>query len=294
MTNLAVIWLLGIVMMVIQLFFPNFLSQFGDMGGILIYAIVFGFGGAIISLFLSRWQAKKAYNIVLLEGSSLHTEDKKLQLVYETVERIATTNNITMPEVGYYESPEPNAFATGATKNSALVAVSTGLLNNMKDSEIAGVIWHEMAHILNGDMVTLTLITWVLNTFVIVLSQVASRFIASFLARGEESEWISHLSYMATYMVLQTVFGLLASLIIMWFSRHREYRADLGGASYTSKQSMIHALKKLQSMTKLEPSTRLDHGNLKAFMITEPDSFFSTHPSLDNRIKALEENYKLS
>ncbi len=110
------------------------------MGGILIYAIVFGFGGAIISLFLSRWQAKKAYNIVLLEASSLQTEDKKLQLVYETVERIATTNNITMPEVGYYESAEPNAFATGATKNSALVAVSTGLLNNMKDSEIAGVI----------------------------------------------------------------------------------------------------------------------------------------------------------
>lgn len=127
-------------MMLIQLFFPNFLSKFGDMGGILIYAIVFGFGGAIISLFLSRWQAKKAYNIVLLEASSLQTEDKKLQLVYETVERIATTNNITMPEVGYYESAEPNAFATGATKNSALVAVSTGLLNNMKDSEIAGVI----------------------------------------------------------------------------------------------------------------------------------------------------------
>ena len=294
MTNLAVIGLLGIVMLVVQTFFPDFLSQFGNMGSILIYAVVFGFWWAVISLFLSRWQAKKAYNIILLDASSLHTIDPKLQSVYETVERIAKANNITMPEVGYYESAEPNAFATGATKNSALVAVSTGLLNHMKESEVTGVVWHEMAHILNGDMVTLTLITWVLNTFVIVLSQVAARFIASFLSRGEESEGISHLSYMVTYTVLQIVFGLLASLVIMWFSRHREYRADLWGATYTSKQSMVHALKKLQSITKLEPTARLDHGNLKAFMITEPDSFFSTHPSLDNRIKALEENYKLA
>jgi heat shock protein HtpX len=293
-TNLAVLALLSVVLMAIQFFFPNLLAQFGNMGAILIYAIIFGFGGAIISLFISRWQAKKAYNITLLDPTSIHTLDTKLQLVYETVERIAKSNNITTPEVGYYESAEPNAFATGATKNSALVAVSTGLLNNMKDTEISWVIWHEMAHILNGDMVTLTLITGVLNTFVIVLSQVASRFIANFLSRGEESEGISHLSYMVTYMVLQTIFGLLASFIIMWFSRQREYRADLGGATYTSKQSMIHALEKLQSITKLAPPTQLDHGNLKAFMITEPDSFFSTHPSLDNRIKALEENYKLA
>lgn len=293
-TNLAVIGLLGIIMLAIQFFFPNFLAQFGSMGSILIYAIVFGFGGSLISLFLSRWQAKKAYNIILLDTSSLHTVDSKLQTVYETVERIAKANNITMPEVGYYESAEPNAFATGATKNSALVAVSTGLLNNMKETEVAWVVWHEMAHILNGDMVTLTLITWVLNTFVIVLSQVAARFIASFLSRGEESEGISHVSYIATYIVLQILFGLIASLIIMWFSRYREYRADLWGATYTSKQNMLHALRKLQSITKLERTTRVDHGNLKAFMITEPDSFFSTHPSLDNRIKALEENYKLA
>jgi heat shock protein HtpX len=151
-----------------------------------------------------------------------------------------------------------------------------------------------MAHILNGDMVTLTLITGVLNTFVIVLSQVISRIIVSSLSRNDEGEGISYLSYMLTYTILQSVFGLLASFVIMWFSRHREYRADLGGATYTGKASMLSALKKLQSMTKLEKTPHLDHGNLKAFMITEPDSFFSTHPSMDNRIKALEENYKLA
>lgn len=139
-TNIAVIGLLGIVMLLVQTFFPDFLSQFGSMGSLLIYAAVFGFGGAIISLLLSRWQAKKAYNIILLDPSSLHTIDPKLQNVYETVERIAKANNISMPEVGYYESAEPNAFATGATKNNALVAVSTGLLNHMKDSEITGVV----------------------------------------------------------------------------------------------------------------------------------------------------------
>jgi heat shock protein HtpX len=293
-TNLAVMALLGIIMLVIQYFFPNLLSQYWGMASILIYAVVFGFGWAIISLFLSRWQAKKAYNILLLDSSIMHTGEKKLQIIYETVERIAKDKNIIMPEVGYYESVETNAFATGATKNSALVAVSTGLLNTMKDDEIRWVVWHEMAHILNGDMVTLTLITWVLNTFVIVLSQIVSRIVISFLSRWEESAGISHFAYMAIYMVLQSVFGLLASLIIMWFSRHREYRADLGAAEYTGKQGMIAALKSLQTMTKLKKATHLDHGNLNAFMITEPDSFFSTHPSLENRIKALEENYKLA
>jgi heat shock protein HtpX len=293
-TNLAVMALLGVVMLIIQYFFPNLLTRHGGMGSILIYAVIFGFGWAIVSLLLSRWQAKKSYNIQLLDGKSIYTEEVKLRIVYETVERIARDNSIDMPEVGYYESAEPNAFATGATKNKSLVAVSSWLLNAMKEDEIRWVIGHEMAHILNGDMVTLTLITGVLNAFVIVLSQVISRIIVSFLSRNDDGEGISYLSYMITYTILQSAFGLLASFIIMWFSRHREYRADLGGATYTGKSSMISALKKLQGMTKLEKSQHLDHGNLKAFMITEPDSFFSTHPSMDNRIKALEENYKLA
>jgi heat shock protein HtpX len=133
----------------------------------------------------------------------------------------------------------------------------------------------------------------VLNTFVIVLSQVLSRVVAGFLSRGEESEWLSSLSYMVVYTLLQVIFGLLASIVIMWFSRHREYRADLWWATYTGKMSMIAALRKLQNLGKLE-SRWAPHGNLKSFMITEPDSLFSTHPALSNRIQALEENYKLA
>jgi heat shock protein HtpX len=292
-TNLAVLVLLGVVISVVNVFFPNLLSQFGNMWGILLYALVFGFWWAIISLFLSRWQAKKAYNIILLSPQTLVNADPRFQSVYETVERIAKDKNISMPEVGYYESPEPNAFATGATRNSALVAVSTGLLNNMKDNEIRGVVGHEMAHILNGDMVTLTLITGVLNTFVFVIAQVVSRIVAGFLSRDDEN--VSYFSYMMIYNLLQVVFWLLASLIIMWFSRVREYRADHGGAEFTGKSSMIAALRKLQSVSKLQPRDIFGgEKNMRAFMITEPDSMFSTHPSLDSRIKALEEDYKLA
>jgi heat shock protein HtpX len=163
----------------------------------------------------------------------------------------------------------------------------------MKDDEIRGVIGHEMAHVLNGDMVTLTLITGVLNTFVFVIAQVVSRIVAGFLSRDDEN--VSYFSYMMTYNLLQVVFGLLASLVIMWFSRVREYRADHGGAEFTGKTSMIAALRKLQSISKLEPRGIFGgERNMRAFMITEPDSMFSTHPSLDNRIKALEEDYKLA
>jgi heat shock protein HtpX len=136
LTNLAVLVLLGFVMSVVNYFYPNLLTAYGDFTSLLAFAAIFGFGGAIISLLISRWQAKKMYGIILLDPATLHQEDVRLQLVYQTVERIAKSKNITMPEVGYYESAEPNAFATGASKNSALVAVSTGLLNTMEAREI--------------------------------------------------------------------------------------------------------------------------------------------------------------
>lgn len=194
-----------------------------------------------------------------------------------------------MPEVGYYESAEPNAFATGATKNSSLVAVSTGLLDMMKKEEVEGVVGHEMAHILNGDMVTLTLIQGVMNTFVYFISTLLARAISSYLARDNEN--VSALTYTAVSIVLQIAIGFLASFVVMYVSRMREYRADLGGAEYTSKSKMVAGLRRLQSITaqKTQHDTKM-----AAFMITEPDSMFSTHPSLDNRIKALEENYKLA
>ena len=293
LTNAAVLILLSGVMFLINIFFPGILDAGGGMWAIIIYAVVFGFAGSFISLWISRWMAKRSYNIVLLDRQSAGS-DSKLQLVWDTVERIAQANNIQMPEVGYYESAEPNAFATGATKNSSLVAVSTGLLHEMDKGEIEWVVGHEMAHILNGDMVTLTLLQWVTNTFVILFSHIAARAVSSFLSRDGEENWLSTLAYHGVYIAFQLVFGALAMLVIMWFSRLREYRADLGGAQYTSKAKMISGLKKLQKMTNKNHTAESTDTKMAAFMITEPDSFFSTHPSLDNRIKSLEDNYQLA
>lgn len=292
LTNIAVLALLSIVMSVVSLFFPNLIQANGWMMSLLIYAAVLGFGGAIISLLISRWSAKRAYNIVLLDEQTAQS-DTKLKLVWDTVERIAKIKGIQMPEVGYYESMEPNAFATGSSKNKSLVAVSTGLLTQMEKNEIEWVVGHEMAHILNGDMVTLTLIQGVMNTFVIVLTHLATRAIVAALAKDEEDgETIGYFAQMGISIVFQIIFWLLASVVVMWFSRIREYRADLGGAEFTSKSSMLAGLKRLQKMTTVD--THHAEAKMTAFMINEPDGWFSTHPSLSNRIKALEENYKLA
>ena len=276
--------------------FPGLRNIGGGYIYILVYAAIFGFLGAFFSLWISRWSAKKMYNIQLLDAQSA-AADSRLQIVWNTVERIARENGINMPEVGYYESSDPNAFATGATKNSSLVAVSTGLLDVMDLDEIEGVVGHEMAHILNGDMVTLTLIQGVMNTFVVFLSQVIARAIDAWIS-DENGEGMGILAYNLVYMLLQIVFGFLASLVVMYFSRYREYRADEGGARFTSKKKMIAGLQKLKKLTNapIQVSEENAEANKKmaAFMISEPDSAFSTHPSLDNRIKALEENMQLA
>lgn len=289
LTNIAVLALLSVIMSVINIFYPGILTSNGGIIQLLIYAAVLGFGGSFISLFISRWSAKKAYNITLIDSQSV-SWDIKLQAVWNTVERIAQSKNITMPEVGYYESAEPNAFATGSSKNKSLVAVSTWLLQQMEKNEIEGVVGHEMAHILNGDMVTLTLIQWVMNTFVVLLANLAARFVAGAIAKDNET--VGYFTYQLIYIVFQILFGFLAMFVIMWFSRIREYRADIGGAQYTSRSSMVAWLKKLQNITKLHTKSPMDK-KMTAFMINEPDGLFSTHPSLDNRIKALEENYQL-
>ena len=292
LTNIAVLALLSIVMSVVSLFFPNLIQANGGMISLLIYAAVLGFGGAIISLLISRWSAKKAYNIILIDEKSFQN-DQKLKLVWDTVERISRIKAIEMPEVGYYESAEPNAFATGSSKNKSLVAVSTGLLTQMEKNEIEGVVGHEMAHILNGDMVTLTLIQGVMNTFVIVLTHLATRAVVAVMAKDEEDgETIGYFAQMGISIVFQIIFWLLASVVVMWFSRIREYRADLGGAEFTSKSSMIAGLRRLQKMTTVD--THHAEAKMTAFMINEPDGWLSTHPSLSNRIKALEENYKIA
>lgn len=292
LTNIAVLALLSVVMSIVNLYFPNLIQANGWIGRLLIYALVLGFGGSFISLWISRWSAKKAYNIILIDSQSA-SSNIKLQSVWQTVERIAQAHNITMPEVGYYESAEPNAFATGSSKNRSLVAVSSGLLEQMEKNEIEGVVGHEMAHILNGDMVTLTLIQGVLNTFVIVLTHLATRAVVAALARNDnDGETIGYFAHFGISMIFQIIFWLLASVVIMWFSRIREYRADLGGAQFTSKSHMIAGLKRLQKMTAVD--THHTDTKMTAFMINEPDGWFSTHPSLTNRIKALEENYQLA
>lgn len=291
LTNFAVIVMIGLIMSVLQYF--GVLGQLGSLWPILIYSALFGFIWAFISLFLSKFLAKRSYNIILITAEDLPNLEPKIQFVYTTVERIAQNENITMPEVGYYESAEPNAFATGATKNSALVAVSTGLFNNMEKKEIEWVIGHEMTHIINGDMVTLTLISGIMNTFVYAGSYIVAQAIIAFLSRNDDSnESIGSLTYYVLVNIFQVIFGILAQLVIMYFSRTREYRADLGGAERTSKAAMIAGLKRLKSLQELTPTSV---GSLKSFMISEPkDSIFSTHPSLENRIGALESNYTLA
>lgn len=291
LTNIAVLALISIVLIILQNVFginlmgKSIVSQLG-------YAAVVGFVGAFFSLFISRWSAKKMYNIELIDASTAHS-DAKMAIVWNTVERISRENNITMPEVGFYESAEPNAFATGRSKNASLVAVSTGLLSVMDADEIEGVVGHEMAHILNGDMVTLTLIQGVMNTFVVFLSRIIAEFINNFFT-DEEGQGLGVLAYNLVYIALQILFGFLASFVVMYFSRMREYRADEGGARFTSKKKMIAGLKKLQKLSQLESMPSDTDKKMAAFMINEPDSVFSTHPSLSNRIQKLEENALLA
>ena len=259
--------------------------------GLFLFALLFGFTGSLLSLAISRWVAKKTYDIELVSESRLMDYDEKTQLVYTSIASMARQNNITMPEVGIYTSDDPNAFATGPSKNRSLVAVSTGLLSAMTSSEIEGVIAHEMSHILNGDMVTMTLLQGVLNTFVIFFARIIGQFIDKTIFKNEEGNgW----GYFITIMILEIILGILASMILMTFSRYREYRADEGSARLVGKDKMILALKRLVHVTASRKI--VDDGKLATFKIHSEAWFLSllmSHPSLENRIKNLESNYQL-
>ncbi len=232
-TNLAVLVLAGIVMSVLGV-------DSRSMSGLLVMAACFGFGGSIISLLLSKWMAKRSTGAVVITEPRNATE----RWLLDTVARQAKAAGIGMPEVAVYEAPEINAFATGANRNNALVAVSTGLLHNMTEDEAEAVLGHEIAHVANGDMITMALLQGVLNTFVIVLARVVGGFIDSALSGNREGEGRGFAYYIIVF-VLEMVFGLFASMIAMWFSRHREFRADAGGASLAGRDKMIKALEKL-------------------------------------------------
>ncbi|WOS42433.1 protease HtpX [Xanthomonas rydalmerensis] len=274
-TNLAVLVLAGIVMSVFGVN-PN------QMGGLLVMAAIFGFGGSLVSLLLSKFMAKRATGAQVITEPRNHTERWLLQ----TVQRQAQAAGIGMPEVAVYDGPEINAFATGANRNNALVAVSTGLLQNMTEDEAEAVLGHEISHIANGDMVTMALLQGVLNTFVIVLARVVGGVIDSYLSGNRDGR--RGLAYFAIVMVLELVFGLFATMIAMWFSRYREFRADAGGARLAGRAKMIAALQRLE----------LNHGQstlpsqVQAFGIAGGlgqglRKLFMSHPPLSERIATL-------
>ncbi|MEN1928521.1 protease HtpX [Luteimonas sp. MJ250] len=276
-TNLAVLALLSIIM-----------SVFGinpqSMGGLLVMAALFGFGGSLISLLSSKWVAKRAAGLHVIAQPKSDVE----RWLVDTVARQAQAAGIGMPEVAIYDAPEINAFATGANRNNALVAVSTGLLRSMDQDEAEAVLAHEVSHVANGDMVTMALLQGVLNTFVIVLARLVGRVIDGYLSGGRDNGG-GGLAYFAIVFVLDMVFGLFASMIAMWFSRHREFRADAGGAALAGRPKMIAALKRLslnqgqntlpKQVAAFGISGAMGHG-LRRLMLS--------HPPLEERIRALE------
>ena len=279
-TNLAVMLVLSIVLSVLSCWLG--INRQG-MGGLLLMAAVFGFGGSFISLLISKWIAKRSYGVQVIEQPRSEMEHWLLS----TVTRQAQQAGIGMPEVGIYDSPEMNAFATGANRNNALVAVSSGLLYSMSRDEAEAVLAHEVSHIANGDMVTLTLIQGVVNTFVIFFARVVAGLISNFLRSDDEEQGagLSGLAYMATVFVLEMIFGILASVIVMWFSRQREFRADAGSARLVGSNKMIAALERLRQGH--EPQLE---GSMMAFGINGKRSIselFMSHPPLEQRIEAL-------
>lgn len=291
-TNIAVIVTFSVAVFLIERFFGINVSgsMWGGYTGLLIFASLFGFIGAFISLALSKSSAKKAYKITPIQAEQVSSLGTKERLVWDTVESLSQRNNITMPEVGIYQSSDANAFATGASKNNSLVAVSSGLLDSMSPKAIEWVVAHEMAHILNGDMVTMTLLQWIMNTFVIFFARVAAGIIDSYISKWEQRSGTS-LSYFAITIVLEIIFGVLASLVTMWFSRHREFKADAGSAQAVWKDKMIAGL---QALVDLQNTHQSKNSKFASMQISSQKTsgfkqLFSSHPPLRDRIRALED-----
>ena len=281
-TNLAIVFILSIVLSLLGV--GQILDQQGvglDLRSLVIFAAVFGFGGSLISLAISKWTAKRLTGARVIESPST---DAEMWLV-QTVRRQADSAGIGMPEVAIYDAPDVNAFATGMRRNSALVAVSTGLLRAMNRDEAEAVLAHEVSHVANGDMITLALIQGVVNTFVIVASRVVGHLVDRVVFKTERGHGPA---FIITSMIAQLVFGILASLIVFWFSRQREFRADAGAANLAGREKMIAALEKLRrnvaqphlpdQMAAFGISGGVGHGLRRLFM---------THPPLEERIEAL-------
>jgi heat shock protein HtpX len=279
-TNLAIMVVLGIVTTLTGA--NRFFSGAGlDLGKLLVFAAIMGFGGAFLSLWMSKTIAKWSTGAHVIDAPNSSTE----LWLFDTVRRFSEKAGLPMPEVAIYEG-EPNAFATGASRNNSLVAVSTGLLQTMSREEAEAVIAHEVAHIANGDMVTMTLIQGVMNTFVFFLARVVGYLVDSFLRRGDQESSGPGVGYMVTVMICDIVFGILASIVVMWFSRQREFRADAGAARLmNSPQPMMAALRRLGGMEAGE----LPQNVATAGINGRPGwmALFSSHPPIEERIAAL-------
>lgn len=284
-TNIAVILLFSLVLFIIErVFWINLVWYWY----IITVSIIFWFWWAFISLLLSKWLAKRTYNLVIVNNNNIWELDEKERVVYETVERLALENRIKIPEVWFYSSDDANAFATWYSKNNSLVAVSTKLLDTMNKNEIEWVIGHEMAHILNWDMITMTLLQWVLNTFVIFLSRIIANIVSEFV-----DEKLSTIIYIIVDIVLQILFWIISTIIVMWFSRKREFRADEWSVKFVWREKMISALNALKKLESLAPSNSNTYSTMQISTKTQwwIKRFFMSHPEIDERIKNLESKF---
>jgi heat shock protein HtpX len=274
-TNFAIVLTLTVVVSVLGV------AGGPDIGSLAVFCLIWGMGGAFISLQMSRWIAKRATGVQLING---RTGDSQLDWLYQTVERLTRQANLPMPEVGVYNSGEVNAFATGPSKSRSLVAVSAGLMRAMRPEEIEGVLAHEVAHIANGDMVTMTLLQGVMNAFVMFFARV----IASVITRSDDERRGGGGMYFLVVIVLQIVLGILASLVTAWFSRYREFRADAGGAHLAGRERMLGALRRLAANHELVDTQHQALATMKINGLPGWVALFSTHPPLDRRIAALQ------
>jgi heat shock protein HtpX len=278
LTNIAIMLVLSVTMRLLGVG-PYLTANGMNYTNLLIFSGVMGFGGAFISLTISKWSAKRMSGAVVIEQANTQTE----RWLIATVQQQAKKVGIKMPEVAIFDSPEVNAFATGMTKNSSLVAVSTGLLRGMTQDEVEAVLAHEVSHIANGDMVTLTLIQGVVNTFVMFFSRIIGNIVDKAVFKTKNGNGPA---FFITMIIAEMVLGVLASIIVMWFSRQREFRADEGSANLASSQKMIAALERLKNAH--EPSVLPKQ--MAAFGISSfggMSQLFASHPSLDDRIAAL-------
>ncbi|MEM0912572.1 MAG: protease HtpX [Pseudomonadota bacterium] len=277
-TNIAIMFILSITFRLLGL--EGVLAQNGvdlDLTALLVYSAVIGFSGSFISLLMSKWLAKRSMGVHVIESPSTPTE----KWLFSMVKKQSEMANIGMPEVGIFDNPSPNAFATGFSKNSSLVAVSTGLLQHMTQEEVEAVMAHEISHVANGDMVTLTLVQGVVNTFVVFFSRVIGHAVDRIVFKVERGHGPA---YFIVSMVAQLILGILASAIVMWFSRYREFRADEGGARLAGKQNMIAALERLKGDRSPDMPEEMAAFAINAGKVSK---LFSSHPPLDERIAAL-------